>query len=382
MRITRAELYELRLPLVEPFVISGGAITERRSLIVVLHDDAGHSGYGESPPFDLPFYSEETLASARDLLERVLLPRVHGKAFESPEAVDEVLRNGVRGNPFARAGVETAAWDLEAHARGTGLAALLGERLAVQPAATVPCGVALGIPPPSPPDRDPSRLTRWVSDAVELGYRRVKIKVAPGWDVDAVRAARDGLRAGGRDLPLTVDANGAYTWPDHESNLRALDQAGLLYIEQPLAPDELVGHCRLARALTTPICLDETLRSAGVARQIVELEGPKVWNIKVHRVGGLTEVCRIYRVAQGYGAALWAGTMPESGIGSQAALAVAALPLCVFPSDLEPSSRWYGRSVDVAKLTMGRDGRMAVPGTSVARLLDRDRFRGATTRLV
>ncbi|MGH7567551.1 MAG: o-succinylbenzoate synthase [Gemmatimonadales bacterium] len=378
MRITRAELYELRLPLIEPFVISGGAITERRSLIVVLHDDAGHTGYGESPPFDLPFYSEETLAGARDLLERVLLPRVRGKEFEAPEAVDAALREGVRGNPFARAGVETAAWDLEAHARGTGLATLLGERLAVRPTATVACGVALGIPP----DRDPGRLTRWVSDALKLGYARVKIKVAPGWDGDAVRAAREGMKRSGHDVPLTVDANGAYVWPDHEPNLRALDEAGLLYIEQPLAPDELVGHCRLARELTTPICLDETLRSAGVARQIVALEGPKVWNIKVHRVGGLTEVCRIYRVAQSAGAALWAGTMPESGIGSQAPLAVAALPLCTFPSDLEPSSRWYGRSVDVVKLTMGKDGRMAVPGTSVARLLDRDRFRGATTRLV
>ncbi|MGH7674076.1 MAG: o-succinylbenzoate synthase, partial [Gemmatimonadales bacterium] len=129
MRIERVELHELTLPLVEPFVISGGAITERRSLIVVLHDDAGHAGYGECPAFELPFYSEETLAGARDLLARVLIPRVTGRSFESPEAVDAVLREGVRGNWFARAALETATWDLEAHARGTGLAALLGERL-------------------------------------------------------------------------------------------------------------------------------------------------------------------------------------------------------------------------------------------------------------
>ena len=376
-RIVRAELYELTLPLVEPFVISGGTIAERRSLIVVLHDDAGHAGYGECPPFELPFYSEETLASARDLIQRVLLPRVTGKEFAEPvpEAIAAVLSEGVRGNWFARAAVDTAAWDLEAHARGTGLADLLGARLGATPAAAVDCGVALGIPP----NRDAGVLTRWVADAVERGYRRVKIKVAPGWDAAAVRAARAGMAGGGTDLPLTVDANGAYEWPRDEAALRALDDAGLLYIEQPLHPDELVGHARLGWALRTPICLDETLRDARAARQIIALDGPKVWNIKVHRVGGLSEVCAIYRLAADYGAKLWAGTMPESGIGSQAALAAAALPLFVYPSDLEPSSRWFGRNGDIIKLSMDPAGRMAVPRQSCGRLIDPGRFRLLTT---
>jgi len=375
MRIARADLYELTLPLVEPFVISGGAIAERRSLIVLLHDDAGHVGYGESPPFHLPFYSEETLVGARDLIERVLLPRVVGRDCDLPEGVDGLLKEGIRGNWFARAGVETAAWDLAAHVRGTGLAALLGERLGLTPAGAVECGVALGIPP----ERKADALTRWVYEAVQRGYRRVKIKVAPGWDAAAVSAARAGLA--GSDLPLTVDANGAYEWPRDEAALRGLDEAGLLYIEQPLAPDELVGHVRLGETLRTPVCLDETLRDACAARQIMALGGPKIWNIKVHRVGGLSEVCRIYRLAEEYGAELWAGTMPESGIGSQAALAVAALPRCVYPSDLEPSSRWYGRNTDVIKLAMGKDGRMAVPQQSCGRLLDPARFRTAA-RLV
>ncbi len=375
MRIARADLYELTLPLVEPFVISGGAIAERRSLIVLLHDDAGHVGYGESPPFHLPFYSEETLVGARDLIERVLLPRLVGRECDLPEGVDGLLKEGIRGNWFARAGVETAAWDLAAHVRGTGLATLLGERLGLTPAGAVECGVALGIPP----ERKADALTRWVYEAVQRGYRRVKIKVAPGWDAAAVSAARAGLA--GSDLPLTVDANGAYEWPRDEAALRGLDEAGLLYIEQPLAPDELVGHVRLGETLRTPVCLDETLRDACAARQIMALGGPKIWNIKVHRVGGLSEVCRIYRLAEEYGAELWAGTMPESGIGSQAALAVAALPRCVYPSDLEPSSRWYGRNTDVIKLAMGKDGRMAVPQQSCGRLLDPARFRTAA-RLV
>src|SRR5207247_1266065 len=166
-------------------------------------------------------------------------------------------------------------------------------RVGAEPATSVPCGVALGIPE----DGKTDTLTRRVYEALQLGYRRVKIKVKPGWDEAAVRAARAGMA--NVDLPLTVDANGAYGWPEHERNLRALDDAGLLYIEQPLAPDELVGHARLAQALRTPVCLDETLRDA-----------------------------------------------------------------------------------DVIKLSMSNDGRIAVPGVSVARLLDGARFRAVTKRLV
>ncbi|HKW40988.1 MAG TPA: enolase C-terminal domain-like protein [Gemmatimonadales bacterium] len=375
MRIAQVELFELGLPFVEPFIISGGRIDARRSIVVVLHDEAGHVGYGEAAPDELPFYSEETLASAHDLITRVLVPRILGRTFDGVAAVDAALREHVRGNPFARAGIETAVWDLEAHARGTGLAQLVAERLDVTPNASFPCGVALGIPA----DRRPETLTQRVYEALEHGYRRVKIKVAPQWDEVAVRAARAGMA--GTDVPLTVDANGAYNWPEHERALRALDAAGLLYIEQPLAPDELVGHARLARTLTTPVCLDETLRDTVAARQIVALDGPMVWNLKVHRVGGLSEACRIYRIAAQCGARLWAGTMPESGVGSQAGVAIASLPGCVYPSDLEPSVRWFGRGVDVIKLTMSKDGRMAVPGVSVARLLDAARFRAATRTL-
>ena len=374
MPIERIELYELTLPLLEPFIISGGTMTERRSLVVVIHDREGHQGYGESPPFELPFYSEETLASARYLIESVLIPRVL-RADPDLDSVDGALRHGVRGNRFARAALDTAMWDLEATRRGIGLPALLAERLGVKPATSLACGVALGIPQ----DRSLDRLRRWIDEAVARGYLRIKIKVAPGWDAVPVAAAREALAGSG--LPLTVDANGAYEWPAHEPNLRALDDSGLLYIEQPLAPDELLGHARLTRELRTPVCLDETLRDARAARQIVELGGPMVWNVKVHRMGGLTEVSRVYRVAQEYGAALWAGTMPESGIGSQAAIAAAALPGFCFPSDLEPSTRWFGRDSDVIRLTMSAEGRMGVPTTSVAGLLDSERFADAARLL-
>jgi O-succinylbenzoate synthase len=375
MPIERIELYELTLPLLEPFIISGGTMTERRSLVVVLHDDQGYRGFGESPPFELPFYSEETLPGARHILQDVLIPRLLRAQIDSIDAVDGVLRNGVRGNSFARAGLDTAIWDLQAARRGIGLATLLGERLGLEPTGDIPCGVALGIPP----DRSLETLRRWIDEALTRGYLRVKIKVAPGWDAAPVKAAKEVMS--GSSIPLTVDANGAYEWPDHEPNLRAIDDLGLLYIEQPLAPDELVGHARLGQQLSTPVCLDETLRDARAARQIVELAGPRVWNIKVHRLGGLTEVSRVYGIAQGYGAALWAGTMPESGIGSQAALAAAAMPGFVFPSDLEPSTRWFGLDSDVVSLSMNADGRMQVPRVSVAELLDPDRFKAAARLL-
>jgi o-succinylbenzoate synthase len=372
MPITRVDLYELTLPLAEPFIISGGAMTERRSLIVVLQDEQGHRGYGESPPFELPFYSEETLASARYLLQQVLISRIVEGPVETPAAMDALVRRGVRGNPFARAALETAAWDLAAACRRTSLAALLAEQLQVTPARSVSCGVALGIPS----DRSLSRLRSWIEEALARGYRRVKIKVAPGWDTAPVEAAREVLA--GTNVPLTLDANGAYSWPKHEASLRALDQAELLYFEQPLAPEEVLGHVRLSHQLQNPICLDETLRDAGVAADLVELDGPRVWNVKVHRVGGLSEVCRIYRVATEHGAMLWAGTMPESGIGSQAALAAAALPGFVYPSDLEPSVRWFGHEGDVIQLNMGGDGLMPVPQVSIEQQLDLERFHACT----
>jgi O-succinylbenzoate synthase len=182
----------------------------------------------------------------------------------------------------------------------------------------------------------------------------------------------------GSGIPLTVDANGGYEWPEHESNLRQLDEARLLYIEQPLAPDELIGHAQLADELKTPICLDETLKDARAARQIVHLGGPRVWNIKVHRLGGLSEVVRVQAIAGEYGAEMWAGTMPESGIGSQAAIAAASLPGFVYPSDLEPSTRWFGRNADVVKLAMGNDGRMDVPTVSISAMLQDDLFQSAS----
>ena len=245
----------------------------------------------------------------------------------------------------------------------------------VTPASSIPCGVALGIPQ----DRSLDTLRRWIDEALRARLPPGEDQGGPGWDAEPVRAARDALA--GTGLPLTVDANGGYEWPEHESNLRALDDAGLLYIEQPLAPDELLGHARLAQALRTPVCLDETLHDARAARQLLELGGPRVWNVKVHRMGGLTEVCRVVRLAREGGVRLWAGTMPESGLGSQAALAAAALPGFVYPvgSRAQHALVRPGRGRHRAADGAGRHH--GVPQRSIAHRLDEALFRRATRRL-
>lgn len=363
--IVRARVYEVALPLREPFIISGGVLRVRRSLIVQLDDDAGHTGFGESAPFEAPFYSAETLVSARSLLSGLLLERVLANPVGDSAELAALLTDGVRGNEMARAGVETAWWDLVAARTGRSLVDLVTERLEALGVTApwlarrphVECGIALGIPE----NEDPAPLADGIADALSAGYRRIKLKVRPGWDIGPARLALNAAARSGRDVPVTVDANGAYHAERDAEALEALDELGLLYIEQPCPPDALWDLAELAHGLATPICLDESLTSAEVGRQVLAMGGPDVWNIKVQRVGGLEEACRLYALAAQSDTELWVGTMPETGLGAQAALALAAHEGFVYPSDLEPSERWYRPGTDIVPLTMSRDGLMAVP---------------------
>lgn len=365
MVIERARLYEVALPLTEPFVLSGGAMTDRRSLVIALHDAEGNVGYGESAPFELPFYSAETIASARALLTDLLLPRVLAQPVSDSAEMHDLLGDGIRGNEMARAGVETAWWDLLAQRTGSPLVELVTARLRLlgveeallERRGVVECGVALGIPR----DEDPGTLVTWIEEALAAGYRRIKLKVRPGWDVAAARLALDTIRRAGRLIPLTVDANGAYHAERDAETLEALDDLGLLYIEQPCAPDALWDLAELAHGLATPLCLDESLTSVEIGRQVIAMGGPDIWNIKVQRVGGLEEACRLYALAAAHDIDLWAGTMPETGLGAQAGLALAAHAGFVYASDFEPSTRWYGPRSDLVELAMASDGTMAVP---------------------
>ncbi|MBI4500240.1 MAG: hypothetical protein HY700_03670 [Gemmatimonadetes bacterium] len=363
--VRRARLFAVAIPLREPFVISGGTMAVRRSLIVELTDSQGNRGYGESAPFEQPFYSSETFSSARACLVELLLPAIVGMDAARPETCRDRLADIARGNRMAKAGVETAWWDLCAARNGATLASLIDHRLeelGVEPrwrsrAERIECGVALGIPPGG----DPMVLRERVRDALARGYRRIKLKVRPGWDEEPVRVAREEMEKAARSLPLWVDANGAYRLERDRLALEALDRLGLLFIEQPLPEGDLWDSCVLGRSMQTPICFDETLVSDDLARQILGMNGPRIWNLKIQRVGGLEEACRIYARAAGAGVALWGGTMPETGLGAQAILALGSHAAFVYPSDVEPSTRWYQPGADLVELEMAEDGTMLVP---------------------
>ncbi len=370
LEIAACRLYAVAVPLLEPFRISGGALGMRRSLIVELVDASGAAGYGESAPFERPFYSEETLASVRSCILQHLLPRMMGQAFPGLEAAVRALERGVRGNRMARAGVETALWDLVCAKAGVPLRSLIAAamlRVGVseadatsQPAVDV--GAALGIPE----DGQPDTLADQACFAIQQGYKRVKIKILPGWDVAAVQAVRRAAHEMGRKVRIWADANGAYSREDDFEALQALDREHLVMLEQPLPPEDTLGMIRLAHELMTPICLDESLTDDRAGQLFLEHDGPRVWNIKVQRVGGLWECVKLYKRALDGEVRLWAGSMPETGVGLHAVLCLASFRGFVYPTDAEPSVRWYQPGTDLLEWRMD-DGRITVsdaPGLS------------------
>lgn len=277
---------------------------------------------------------------------------------------DAMLRLGVRGNPFARAGAETAVWDLFCHRRGVRLVDLMLDALRtmgtddrhLHARSRVTCGVALGIPE----DGAPGTLGGWTREALAHGYPRVKIKIRPGWDVEPIGAVRAAIGSG-RAVLLWADANASYDLHRDRAALQAIDAEGLLFIEQPLQDDDLVDHAALTKQIRTPVCLDESLRDARWARHALSLGASRIWNIKVQRMGGLAESLRVYALAAEHDVALWGGTMPETGVGARTILALGALPRFVYPSDVEPSERWYAPGTDPLPLVMAADGTMSVP---------------------
>jgi O-succinylbenzoate synthase len=364
IEIASCRLVEVAIPLNEPFRISGGVLKVRRSLIVELTDKGGARGYGESAPFERPFYSEETLYSAKACIIQHLFPRMSGQTFGSLEVAVHALERGIRGNRFARAGVETALWDLLCAKAGVPLRTLLAgcmQRLGVPDAQRasrtyVESGAALGIPE----DGNLDTLADQAYLALEAGYKRIKLKVMPGFDVAAVRAVREMARESGRKVRIWTDANGSYSREKDLAALQALDKEQLVMIEQPLPPEDVLGTIRLSHEIVTPVCLDESLTDDRAAELFLESDGPRVWNLKVQRVGGLWESVKIYRRAVAAGVKLWAGTMPETGVGSHAVLCLGAFPGFVYPTDVAPSKRWFAPGSDLVELQMDGQGRVSV----------------------
>lgn len=330
MRVARIELVQVRLPLVHAFETSSHRKSHLEHVLVRVEDADGAVGWGEIASPSGPFYTAETVDTCWAIATEHLVPRLLGAGWEHPAQVPGLWAR-VRGNEFAKAGFDAACWALWARVQGVPLAgALGGERREVV------AGVSLGIEPTV------DALVEQVGRQVDAGYPRVKLKIAPGWDVEPVAA----VRAAFPDLALHVDANGAYTEsPEHLAALRALDGAGLLMIEQPFAPRNLMASARLAATISTPVCLDESVVDVHDLETALAVGACRVLNIKVSRMGGLTAAVAAHDLARERGVDVWCGGMHEFGVGRAANVALSSLPGFVLPSDVSGSDKYYARDV-------------------------------------
>jgi o-succinylbenzoate synthase len=337
IRTDRVELREIRLPLKEPFRISSGVVSERRILLLRLVSADGTEGWSECVAGEQPNYSAETVDTAWFALREWLAPRVVGVPLGSARAVHDVLARGVRGHRMARAALEMGVWELEARQRGVPLSRLLGgTRDGVE------VGISLGI------QATPAALVERARAAHGGGYRRIKLKIGPGSDIEYVAAVRAAL---GSAAVLSVDANSAYS-PRDAAHLARLDEFDLAMIEQPLDHEDIVRHGDLQATLRTPLCLDESITSRDRAEDMIRLGAGRIINIKPGRVGGFVESIAIHDVCAAHDIPVWCGGMLESGIGRGHNIALASLPNFRLPGDLSPSARYWARDVVRPEWTM------------------------------
>lgn len=358
--VRELELREVALPLVRPFRTSFGEEREKRAILVraVLSTDRGEvEGWGECVSSSDPLYSEEWVEGSWLVLSKYLCPSIlRAKRFDEPSGVERQL-GAIRGHPMAKAAVVAATLDAWLRAREESLAAFLGgvrDR--------IPCGVSVGIAPTV------EALLEEIQGYLDRGYRRIKLKIEPGRDLSVVAAVRAALP----HTPLSVDANAAYDLSS-VSLFEALDELGLLMIEQPLGHGDFLDHARLQQRLRTPVCLDESIRSEHDAALAIHLDACRVINVKPGRVGGLLEAKRVHDVASKSDVPVWIGGMLETGIGRAPNLALAALPGVRFPGDTSASDRYFPEDL-TEPFVLAPDGTMAVPlgpGIGVAPLADR-----------
>lgn len=360
MRIEEIELRLIHLPFVSPFRTSFGAETGKTSIIVTVRSE-GVEGYGESTMDPLPSYREETIDGALTVIRGALVPWLLEHTFDHPSQLVEAWARW-RGNPMAKACVELAVWDCFARQQDVPLRSLLGGDRT-----EIPVGASLGM-------NTLADTLASVERHVDQGYKRIKLKIEPGWDLDLLTAVRDRFP----DVELTVDANSAYTLDDIDL-LRQLDRFGLHYIEQPLHYDDLTDHALLAPQLETPLCLDESLTSVERTRAALDLGSCSVVNVKVSRVGGLEAVRRIHALCVDRNVPMWCGGMLETGIGRAHNIHLATMPGFVYPGDTASASRTYARDIVEQRLET-TEGIMPVPdGPGIGVSLDRP-FLDSVTR--
>jgi O-succinylbenzoate synthase len=343
VKIERLELRLLKLPLVQFFETSFGRVDEKQ-FVLVRADGEGASGYGECVADVDPYYSAETNDTCWHIITEFIAPRVLDVAFEHPRDVFRALK-AIRGHNMAKAAVEMAAWDLFAKQRNEPLCRVLG---GTRP--RIASGVSIGIQPSL------DALVDTVGRELAAGYRRIKIKIKPGWDLEPATA----VRAKFPDIPLMVDANAAYSIKDAD-HLAALDALNLMMIEQPLDYDDLTEHAALQRRLTTAICLDESIKTVSLARDAIAAGACRIINIKPGRVGGYAESIRLHDLCASHGIPVWHGGMLESGIGRAANVHLSTLPNFTLPGDIAASKRYFDPDLIDPPIAVAPDGTIDVP---------------------
>lgn len=342
MPIDRVELRLIRMPLVAPFETSFG-VEEVEEHIIVRVDGEGSIGWGECVASTGPWYSYETNQTAWHVLRDFLVPSLFGANIQAPREFPQKVGR-VRGHNMAKAGLEAAIWDWFGKTQNESLSEMFGGK-----SDRIRVGVSIGLQPTT------EDLVRQVKQYLEDGYTRIKIKIKPGRDLELVRAVRSNFQ-----VPLQVDANSAFELKD-ASIFQAMDQYGLLLIEQPLSEDDLFEHSKLQRLITTPLCLDESILSVEDAAAALEMGACKIINIKAGRVGGFTEAIKIHDLCEGRGAPVWCGGMLESGIGRAGNIALASLPNFKLPGDISASRRYYREDIVEPEFELGTEGTLGVP---------------------
>ena len=343
MIVKKIILYKLKMKLKHPFATSFGSITEKEFFLVEAVGHQGVSGFGETVAFTDPWYSEETVATNEHIMRDVLIPLLFEAPFTHPDEVNERFQS-VRRNAMAKAAIEGAIWDLYAKACHVPLAVALGGTKR-----EIPVGVSIGI------QTDIPTLLRRVEEALKEGYQRIKLKVKPGKDLAILSAVRTHFP----EVPLMADANSAYTLKDAE-HLRRFDEFGLLMIEQPLAHNDLVEHAQLQKMLNTPICLDESIDSFHAAKQAIALGSCRVINLKIGRVGGLSETIKIHDLCRDNDIPLWCGGMLEAGVGRAHNIAITTLSQFTLPGDTAASANYWYEDIIEPEVTV-TDGMIHVP---------------------
>jgi O-succinylbenzoate synthase len=342
LAVDAVELIRIRIPLVAPFRTSFGTQSDRDVLLIRVNTPNGE-GWGECVAMEEPLYSSEYVEAAQRVIVDHLLPRLLAPARVTAEQVAPLLAP-VKGHRMAKAALEMAWLDAQLRAEERSFGEYLGAT-----SSAVDCGVSVGIM------SSIQELLDTVAVYLEQGYRRVKLKIEPGNDIEPVRAVRERFGPG---VPLQVDANTAYTLRD-AAHLARLDEFGLLLIEQPLPEEQVLAHAQLARTVRTPICLDESIISLEVAEEAIDMGACSIINIKPGRVGGYLEARRIHDLCRDRGVPVWCGGMLETGIGRAANVALAALPNFTLAGDTSASDRYYRQ--DVTAPFVLDDGRLAVP---------------------